>query len=104
MAKMPGMPGNMAGMMKQVQQMQKEMAAAQAELDVTSFVGKSADDLVEVTFNGKHEVTDIKIDPKVIDPEDPDMLQDLLIMAINEGEKAIATTTEQKLGKYAKGL
>ncbi|MGR3741376.1 YbaB/EbfC family nucleoid-associated protein [Companilactobacillus sp. DQM5] len=101
---MPQMPGNMAGMMKQVQKMQKEMTAAQKEIDEQEFVGKSADDLVVVTFNGKHEVTDIKIDPKVIDPEDPDMLQDLLIMAINEGEKSIAETTEKKLGKYAKGL
>lgn len=104
MAKMPGMPGNMAGMMKQVQQMQKEMTAAQAELDATSFVGKASEDLVEVTFNGKHEITDMKIDPKVIDPEDPDMLQDLLIMAINDAEKNIAETTEKKMGKYAKGI
>ncbi|WP_244087143.1 YbaB/EbfC family nucleoid-associated protein [Companilactobacillus sp. RD055328] len=101
---MPGMPGNMAGMMKQVQKMQKEMEASQKELDESTFVGKASDGLVEVTFTGKHVVTDIKVDPKVIDPEDPDMLQDLLIMAINDGEEQIAKVTEQKLGKYAKGL
>lgn len=101
---MPQMPGNMAGMMKQVQKMQKEMASAQKEIEETSFVGKSADDLVTVTFNGKHEVTDLVIDPKVIDPEDPDMLQDLLIMAINDGEKQILSTTESKLGRYTKGF
>lgn len=101
---MPQMPGNMAGMMKQVQKMQKDMAVAQKEIEETSFVGVSADELVKVTFNGKHMVTDLSIDPKVIDPEDPDMLQDLLIMAINDGEKKIEETTESKLGKYAKGL
>lgn len=104
MKKMPGIPGNMQQMMKQAQQMQKQMTEAQNEIDAQIFTGVASDDLVKVSINGKHEVTDLQIDPKVIDPEDPDMLQDLLIMAINDGEQQIAKTTEEKLGKYTKGL
>lgn len=96
--------GNMAGMMKKMQKLQKEMQAAQAQLDEKPFVGKSSDDLVQVTMNGKREIQDLQIDPKVIDPDDPDMLQDLLIQAFNQVLQTVDHETEQTMGKYTRGL
>ena len=96
--------GNMAGMMKKMQQLHKEMQVAQAQLDEKAFVGKSSDDLVQVTMNGKREIQDLQINPKVIDPDDPDMLQDLLIQAFNQALATVDHETEQTMGKYTRGL
>lgn len=96
--------GNMQGMMKQVQKMQKEMTAAQAALDEKEFTGVAANELVEVTFNGKREMLNLTIKPEVIDPEDPEMLQDLVITAVNDAMNKISTETEATMGKYTKGL
>lgn len=101
---MRGNPGNMAGMMKKMQKMQKQVQQAQSELEQREFVGKASDDLVQVTMNGKREVTDMKIDPKVIDPDDPEMLQDLIIQATNQVLNDIEKTTEQTMGQYTRGL
>ncbi|MFD1411828.1 YbaB/EbfC family nucleoid-associated protein [Lapidilactobacillus gannanensis] len=96
--------GNMAGMMKKMQKLQKEMQVAQAQLDEKAFVGKSSDDLVQVKMNGKREIQDLQINPKVIDPDDPDMLQDLLIQAFNQALATVDHETEQTMGKYTRGL
>ncbi|MFV0559863.1 MAG: YbaB/EbfC family nucleoid-associated protein [Enterococcus sp.] len=96
--------GNMQGMMKQVQKMQKEMVKAQEVLNETTFTGVSTNDLVKVTFTGDRKMKDIAIQEGVIDPEDPEMLQDLVILAVNDALAKIEKETEQTLGKYTKGI
>lgn len=105
MPKMPGMGNmNMQGMMKQVQKMQKDMKQAQKKLNESEFVGKSSDDMVSATFTGDRQMKDLQIKPEAIDPDDPDMLSDLVIMAVNDAMKQIDDNANKSLGKYAKGL
>ncbi|MGM9903189.1 nucleoid-associated protein [Enterococcus sp. 10A9_DIV0425] len=96
--------GNMQGMMKQVQKMQKEMAQAQEQLNETEFTGSSTNDLVKVVFTGNRRMKDIQINEQVIDPEDTEMLQDLVVMAVNDVLEKIDTESEKTMGKYTKGL
>jgi DNA-binding YbaB/EbfC family protein len=96
--------GNMQGMMKQVQKMQKEMGKAQDALNDKQFTGKATNDLVTVTFTGDKKMRDIAINEGVIDPEDPEMLQDLIVMAVNDVLAQIEKETESTMGKYTKGL
>ena len=104
MSKMPQMPGNMQDLMRQAQKMQKEVTAAQDEITNKDFVGNSASDYVKVTMNGDHEMKDIEIAKDVIDPDDPEMLQDLIISAVNDAEGKIKKETQDKLGKYTQGM
>jgi DNA-binding YbaB/EbfC family protein len=99
-----GNMGNMQGMMKQMKKLQTEMTAAQDELNQTEFSATSASDMVTVTFTGDHRLKDIAIKPEAIDPDDPDMLQDLIIEAVNAGLKAVDDATQAKMGKYTRGL
>lgn len=99
-----GNMGNMQGMMKQMKKLQQEMATAQDELSKTEFTASSASDMVKVTMTGDHRMADIQINPAAIDPDDPDMLQDLIIEATNAALKQVDDTTEQKMGKYTRGL
>lgn len=96
--------GNMQGMMKQMQKMQKEMMAEQDTINKTEFIAKSASDMVTVTFTGDRKLTDIQIKPEAIDPDDPDMLQDLVIEAVNSALAKIDEETQSKMGKYTRGL
>lgn len=96
--------GNMNGMMKKMQKMQKEMQDSQATLNSSTFTGKASDDAVVVTFTGDKKMTDINIKPEAIDPDDPDMLQDLILMAVNDAMTQIDKITEQTMGKYTQGL
>ncbi len=102
MGAMGGM--NMQQMMKQAKKMQAEMAEQQATITAQSFTGESADGLVKATFTGDRKLTDIKIAAAAIDPDDPDMLQDLIIDAVNKGLAEIDRATQAGLGKYTKGL
>lgn len=97
-------PGNMANMMRQVKKMQAEMTKAQTELKAKTFDGQSADGLVKVTMNGEHHVVGLTIQPELIDPEDPDMLTDLVLQAVNQATDAVDKATESTLGQYTKGL
>ncbi|KRK45735.1 MULTISPECIES: YbaB/EbfC family nucleoid-associated protein [Dellaglioa] len=96
--------GNMQGMMKQMQKLQKEMTKDQDALNQTEFVGEASNGLVKVTFTGDKKMTDISIKEEVVDPDDVDMLQDLVIMAVNDAMTKIETTTADKLGKYSQGM
>lgn len=98
-----GMP-NMQKLMKQAQQMQKEMEQTKKEINETEFIGHAANDLVVATFMGDSTLKKIVLKPEVIDPDDPDMLQDLIVDAVNHGLSQINETTTQKMGKYSKGL
>ena len=96
--------GNMQGMMKQVQKMQNELTKAQDTLNVTEFTGESTSGYVKVTATGDRKMKDIVIAPAVIDAEDPEMLQDLVLMAINDVLGKIEKETEATIGKYTKGI
>ena len=96
--------GNMQGMMKQVQKMQKEMVQAQDKLNETEFTGAATTDLVKVVFTGNRRMKDLQINEGVVDPEDTEMLQDLVIMAVNDALAKIDVETEKTMGKYTKGL
>ncbi|MGX7195661.1 YbaB/EbfC family nucleoid-associated protein [Enterococcus olivae] len=96
--------GNMQGMMKQVQKMQKEMSKAQETLNATEFTGESTNGYVKVTATGDRKVKDIVIDPAIIDAEDPEMLQDLVLMAVNDVLGRVEKESEATLGKYTKGI
>lgn len=98
------MPGNMQNMLKQAQKLQKQMSQAQDQLNETEFIGSSADEMVKVVFTGNYQLKDIQIKPAAIDPDDPEMLQDLIIMAVNDAMDKIAQQTQQTLGQYTPKL
>lgn len=96
--------GSMQQQLKQVQAMQREMEEAQAQLgekEVTTTAGGGA---VEVTVNGNKELTALKLDKDVIDPEDPEMLQDLIIAAVNEGMRQVDELVEEQMRGITGGL
>ena len=95
---------NMQKMMKQAQDLQKNMKIAQAEIEATTFYGTSAQDLVKVSFTGDRKMTQIDIASDLIDPEDTETLSDMITQAVNAALLDIDKTTEQKLGKFTKGL
>lgn len=96
--------GNMQGMMKQVQKMQKEMTAAQAALNVKEFKATSVNDLVKVTMNGERKLVDLVVDPTIIDPEDAEMMQDLILTTVNEALAKVEAETAATMGKYTQGM
>ncbi len=96
--------GNMQGMMKKMQKMQKEMMEAQEELNAKEFEGTAGGGMVKVTVNGQREVLGVNLDPSVVDPEDVEMLQDLVVVAINDALKKVEDTTTSTMGKFTQGL
>lgn len=95
---------NMQQMMKQAKKLQEQMTQEQQNITAQEFVGKSADELVVATLSGDRKLKDITIKKEAIDPDDPDMLQDLVIDAVNKGLAEIDQATQQSLGKYTKGM
>ncbi|MEY8441732.1 YbaB/EbfC family nucleoid-associated protein [Lactobacillaceae bacterium 24-114] len=95
---------NMQKMMKQAKEMQKKMMAEQEELSKQEFVGQAPDGMVTATFTGDNQLTDIKIKPEAVDPDDVDMLSDLVLAAVNDGLKKVSDATQEKMGKYTRGL
>ena len=99
-----GMPGNMNNIMKQAQKMQKQMEDAQAQLEESSYTATSGGSAVEVTISGKKEITSIKFDPEVVDPDDIEMLEDLTMAAVNEAIRKIEEVSAQKMSKITGGM
>lgn len=95
---------NMQKMMKQAKAMQKKMMAEHEELAKEEFVGKAPDDMVTATFTGDNKLVDLKINKEAVDPDDIDMLQDLVVAAINDGMKKVNDATQKSLGKYTRGM
>ena len=79
-----GMPGNMSNLMKQAQRMQRQMEESQKELETKEFTAKAGGGAVEVTVTGKKEIAKVKLSEEVVDPEDIEMLEDLVMAAANE--------------------
>ncbi len=92
---------NMQNMMKQAQKLQKQMEQKQAELSASRFVGKSAQDLVVVTFTGDKKLVAIDYAEAVVDPEDIETLQDMTTQAINDAMSQIDEATQKTLGAFA---
>ncbi len=92
--------GNMQSMMKKMKKMKKEMDKTQEQLDQTEFVGKAQGDLVQATIKGTDQFQSIKINPELIDPEDPEMLEDLIVIAVNDAIKQSQEETDKQMSKY----
>lgn len=95
---------NMQQMMKQAKKMQQKMMEEQQNLAKEEFIGVSPDEMVKATFTGDKKLTDLQIDPQAVDPDDVDMLADLVLAAVNDGLEKVDAVTQQKFGKYTKGL
>jgi DNA-binding YbaB/EbfC family protein len=100
---MPQQP-NLNQMMKQVQQMQAEMMKAQQELDNEVVEASAGGGMVTVKVTGGLEVREIKIDPEAVDPEDAEMLQDMVLAAVNEGLRAAQELAASRMGAATGGL
>ena len=99
-----GMPGNMNNILKQAQKMQENMQKMQEELEAKEVEASVGGGAVTVKANGKKEVIDIAIKPEVVDPDDVEMLEDLVLSAINEALKKADEETSSKMGKLTGGL
>ena len=99
-----GMPGNMNNLMKQAQKMQRQMEEATKELEEKEMTASAGGGVVEVTVSGKKEITKIKIDPEAVDPEDVEMLEDLIMAAVNEALRKIEEYSQQSMNKITGGL
>jgi nucleoid-associated protein EbfC len=97
-------PPNFNKMMKQVQQMQEQMAKAQEELANETVEASAGGGMVTVKANGALEVTEIKISPEAIDPDDPEMLSDMILAAVNEALRSARSLMESRLGGMMGGL
>ena len=98
------MPGNMNNLMKQAQKMQQKMAEQQEALEAKEYTAKAGGGAVEVTVSGKKELTKVTIDPDAVDPDDVEMLQDMIIAATNEALRAAQEDAEKTMGGIAGGL
>ena len=96
--------GDMQKQLKQMQAMQREMEQSQAELAEREFTSTAGGGAVEVVINGNKEITKLNIDKDVVDPDDVEMLQDLLIAAVNEGMRQVDAVVEQEMSKITGGL
>jgi DNA-binding YbaB/EbfC family protein len=100
----PGQPPDMSALLAQAQQMQQQLMEAQESLAVAEVHGQAGGGLVQVTMKGSGEVVDVTIDPKVVDPDDVETLQDLIVGAIADGARQVSMMAQSKLGPLAGGL
>ena len=91
-------------MMRQVQKMQDEIRAKQEELEAKEYTGTASGEMVTVTMTGKHEITSVKIKPEAVDPEDIEMLEDLIAAAVNSAVAAVDKESEEEMAKMTGGL
>ena len=102
-----GFRGGMGGggnMMKQAQKMQQEMLRMQAEQEAKTFTAKAGGGMVSATVNGKHELVGLEINPEAVDPDDVEMLQDMVIAAVNEAMRAADNEAANNMSRLTGGL
>lgn len=99
-----GNMGNMSGMMKKVQKLQAEMAKLQEELKQRTLEVTTGGGAVKVVINGEKQLQQLVISPEAVDPEDVEMLQDLVMSAVNEAIKKVDDMMAQEMGKLTGGL
>ena len=100
---MPPQP-NMQQLMKQAQQMQKQLMAAQAELAETQVQGSAGGGLVVATMTGSNELVSLTIDPKAVDPDDVETLQDLVVAAVRDASRSAGELAQERMGPLTGGL
>ena len=100
---MAAMP-NMMGMMKQIQKMQEKMAQVQQELESKRIVGEAGGGMVKVTANGRQQVVKVQIEKEVIDPSDPEMLEDLVVAATNKALEEASKMAQAEMAKVTSGM
>ncbi len=96
--------GNMNQMLRQAQQMQQDMQNLQADLEQREYTATSGGGMIEVTVDGTHLIKSIKINPDAVDPEDPEMLEDLITVAVNEAISNAIKTSEEEMSAITGGL
>ena len=99
-----GMPGNMSNLMKQAQRMQRQMEENQKEMETKEFTAKAGGGAVIVTVTGNKEITKVKLAKDVVDPDDVEMLEDLIMAACNEALRAVEEANAELMGKMSGGM
>lgn len=104
MGRRPKMPGNMGNMMKQAQKMQKQMQKMQSDIEKQEFEASAGGGAITAQVNGKKEVLSINLDEAIVDPEDIEMLEDLIVAAVNSAMEKADKAMEKQMGKLTGGL
>ena len=101
-----GMPGgmNQAAMMKQAQKMQQDMLRMQEEMENKTYSASVGGGMVTATVNGKHQLVSIDVKPEAVDPDDVEMLQDMIIAAVNEAMRTADTDAQNNMARLTGGL
>ena len=99
-----GMPGNMANLMTEAQKMQRQMEEQAKEMETKEFTATAGGGAVEVTVSGKREVLKVKLDQEVVDPDDVEMLEDLIVAATNEALRKVEEASASAMSKLTGGL
>ena len=99
-----GMPGNMANLMKQAQKMQRQMEEQAKEMETKEFSATAGGGAVEVTVSGSKKILKVKLDEEVVDPDDVEMLEDLLVAAVNEALEKVDAETTSAMSKFTGGM
>ena len=101
-----GMPGgmNQAAMMKQAQKLQQEMMRMQQEQEAATYSAKAGGGMVTATVNGKHELLNLQINPEAVDPDDVEMLQDMIMAAVNEAMRTADTAASESMSRLTGGM
>ena len=99
-----GMPGNMNNLMKQAQKMQKQMEESQKALEEKEFTASAGGGAVQVTVTGKRVVKSVTLKEEVVDPEDVEMLEDLITAAVNEALRMVEDETQKTMSRFAGGM
>ncbi len=96
--------GNMQSMLRQAQKMQEDMANAQGELEQREYTATAGGGMVTATVDGKHLLRSIELKPEAVDPDDTEMLSDLIVAAVNEAVRKAQADSEETLGKITGGM
>jgi nucleoid-associated protein EbfC len=104
MSGFPGLGGNMQNMLKQVQQMQEKMAQVQADLEKRTVDAEAGGGMVKVTANGKQRILRVKIEKEVINPAESEMLEDLIVAAVNKALEASSAVAQGEVAKATSGI
>lgn len=102
-----GMPmggGMNMNMMKQAQKMQQDLLKMQEEMETKTYTASAGGGMISATVNGKHELTALEINPEAVDPDDVEMLQDMVIAAVNEAMRTADSESQAAMGKLTGGL
>lgn len=102
--RLPQQQGGYNNMLKTAQKMQEDMQVLQADLEQREYTATSGGGMVEAVVTGKHEIKSLKINPEIVDPDDVEMLEDMIIAAVNEANSIAAKTAEEEMGAITSGL